>query len=228
MRKLCFILVPLLFVACTEQQPAAPDIEVAPSFDFMNGPANPGQSPVVSRFADNGFLSITDLDRGLRVRLYDTFNTFRCNDPGVPDPIWGYQDAFTSNERLKSLVRSQEVPLVVYPFPNTVQGPGLEEFCRFLEEDWLYRGWGNAHNNDNNVFWFTGTGGNNAFGVRAQGTVWDRDGNKHGLTAQDHTVVNGLCCWFFDDPVTGEPVYIPEEDEDFREIKRTRWIKITP
>ncbi len=30
MRKLCFILVPLLFVACTDSQPVAPDVEVTP------------------------------------------------------------------------------------------------------------------------------------------------------------------------------------------------------
>ena len=50
MRKLAFTLVPLLlFVACSEQPTSTPlnEAVAAPSFDFSNGPAEPGNSYII-------------------------------------------------------------------------------------------------------------------------------------------------------------------------------------
>jgi hypothetical protein len=210
--RIPLVVVLALFVAvsCDQKivEPAADQVAEAPAFNFMNGPENPGESDVY-RFKDYGTLSIIDFDQGLRVRLYDTFDTWRCGG-AADDPIWDYQDV--DGDRVKSVNQLQEVPLVVYPFPNT---PG-KDYCDFLAEDWLYRGTGVASVNDNNVFWFTGTGGQNSFITRARGTVEDRAGDLHNLNAISKVVVNGMCC--FD--------WIPLEDEDYEEINVVEWIKI--
>ena len=212
-----------LFVAvsCDQQpvEPAAEQIAEAPALNFMNGPENPGNSPVY-RFNDIGPNSVFDFAGGdwwecgpetgcLRARLYDTFDTWRCGG-AADDPIWDYQDV--DGDRLKSVNQVKEVPIVVYPYPNT---PG-KSFCDFLAEDWLYKGTGMARVNDNNVFWFTGTGGNNTYRTGVNGTVEDREGGVHQLIATNSYVVNGMCC--FD--------WIPLEDEDYREIKKIETIKI--
>ena len=56
MRKLSFILVPLSLLACSERPTptALSDAAPAPSFDFSNGPAEPGKSYIV-RSAFGGF-----------------------------------------------------------------------------------------------------------------------------------------------------------------------------
>ena len=219
MRYLRLALLPLVFAACTEQAPVAP-VEDGPAFNFMNGPENPGN---VLRFEYYGILSITDPVRGLRVRFYDTFDTWRCGG-STDDPVWAYQDTQEGEfgAVVQEVAKSQELPFVVYPWPNT---PG-KDFCQFLQEDWLFRGTGTVSLNDSNYFWFTGTGGTDAVTIRAQGVVEDAAGNKHNLTAFTHYVVNGLCCFFGYD--NGTPFYVAPEDEDYKQPVVKEWIKITP
>ena len=202
------------FVAAScDQQPAEPpaqQVVEAPAFNFMNGPENPGESPVY-RFRDYGPGSLFDFDRGLRARLYDTFAYAAAGCEGLTGiPIWDYQDV--EGDRVRSVSQVREVPIVVYPFPNT---PG-KPFCDFLAEDWLYKGTGYAHVNDNNVFWYMGTGGNNSFSVRATGTVEDRAGGLHQLNAINKYVVKGMCC--FPD--------IPLAEEDYEYINVIETIRI--
>lgn len=220
MRYLRLALVPLVFAACTEHQAPVPDVEAEPSFNFMNGPDNPGN---VLRLEAYGYLSITDPVEGLRVRFYDTFDTWRCGG-STDDPIWVYQDTQEGEfgATVQEVGTSQEVPFVVYPHPNTTGKP----FCQFLQEDWLYRGSGTVRVNDSNYFWFTGTSGTDAVTIRANGTVEDAAGNTHNLTAFTHYVATGLCCFFGYD--NGEPFYIAPEDEDWTEVLYKTWIKITP
>jgi hypothetical protein len=198
-----------MFVAVScDQQPVEPptdQVAEAPTLNFMNGPENPGESPVY-RFRDYGYGSLFDFDRGLRVRLYDTFNTVACGGD-VDYPAWDYQDV--DGDRVRSISQVREVPVVVYPFPNT---PG-KPFCNFLAEDWLYKGTGYAHINDNNVFWWMGTGGNNSFSVRVNGTVEDPAGGLHQLNAINKYVVKGMCC-FPDIPLA-------EEDYEYKSVIET-------
>ena len=210
--RIPLVVVLALFVAvsCDQKivEPAADQVAEAPAFNFMNGPENPGNSPIY-RFKEYGPNSVFDFERGLRARLYDTFDTWRCGG-AADDPLWDYQDV--DGDRVQSVNQVQEVPIVVYPFPNT---PG-KSFCDFLAEDWLYKGTGTARVNDNNVFWFTGTGGNNTFSTRVNGTVEDRTGGLHQLNATNKVVVNGMCC--FD--------WIPLEEEDYTEVVILETIKI--
>ena len=210
--RIPLVVVLALFVAvsCDQQpvEPAPDQVAEAPTFNFTNGPENPGGSDVY-RFKWYGAVSITDYEQGLRVRLFDTFDTWRCGG-ATDDPLWDYQDV--DGDRVKSVNQVQEVPLVVYPWPNNP----AKSYCDFLAEDWLYRGTGMAAINDNNVYWFTGTGGNNTFSTRANGTVEDRAGGLHQFNAISKVVVKGMCC--FD--------WIPLEDEDYREIVVVENIKI--
>jgi hypothetical protein len=210
--RISLVVVLALFVAAScDQQPVSPSgdqvVAEAPAFNFMNGPENPGNSPVY-RFKDYGTVVLYDFEQGLLLRLYDALDTWRCGG-SADDPIWDYQDV--DGDRLKSVDQVQEVPLVVYPF-NTAGKP----FCEYLAEDWLYKGTVTARANDNNVFWFTGTGGNNSFSTRVNGAVEDRVGVLHQLNAINKYVVNGMCC--FD--------WIPLEDEDFTEVNIVETIKI--
>ncbi|MGB5301879.1 MAG: hypothetical protein WBP10_18055 [Thermoanaerobaculia bacterium] len=200
-------LVSFVALSCDQQpvEPVPDQVAEAPALNFMNGPENPGNSPVY-RFRDYGYGSVFDFDRGLRVRLYDTFNTVACG--GDADyPIWDYQDV--DGDRVRSISQVREVPVVVYPFPNT---PG-KEFCDFLAEDWLYKGTGYAHINDNNVFWWMGTGGNNSFSVRVNGTVEDPEGNLHQLNAMNKYVVKGMCC--------APDIPLAEEDYEYLSVIET-------
>ncbi len=123
---------------------------------------NPAVTPVSGRLTEYGSPSTTT--EASESGCTDTFNTVACG--GEADyPQWDYQDV--DGNRVRSITQVRDVPIVVYPFPNT---PG-KPFCDFLAEDWLYRGTGFAHINDNNVFWWMGTGGNNSFSVRVNGTV---------------------------------------------------------
>jgi len=174
----------------------ADEVAPAPLLNYMNGPEMPGNSPV-ERWAGGGWISVTDPDKGLRARLYDTFNTIRCGGSADDPDWWDYQDIWSNPDGiLKSHWQANEVPIVVYPWPNT---PG-KDFCDFLAEDYLAVGTGTAVANDNNVFWFTGTGGNNSYGILVKGTVEDGDGNTYNVVGRNHYTVRGLCCEGFVDP----------------------------
>ena len=157
----------------------------------MNGPENPGNS-LVERFEWYSWLSITDYEQGIRVRLYDALNTWRC-EGDADDPLWDYQDVLKEFEvfTLRTHEHSGEIPIVVYPFPNNPD----KTFCEFLAEDWLYKGTGQARSHDNNVLWWTGTGGTNSYGWRVNGTVQDRGGNMYKVVGNTHYTVRGLCCY---------------------------------
>ena len=84
---------------------------------------------------------------------------------------------------------------------------------------------GTARVNDNNVFWFTGTGGNNSYGVRVNGIVEDPAGAMYRLTGNNHYVVRGLCC-FFDFNPDGTPFFVDPADEWVVEMSVIETIKI--
>ena len=219
----CALIVGALLAACADQTPVDPldtTETAAPSFSYLNGPGNPGNSPVY-RFEEYGYLSITDPDKGLRVRLFDALDTWRCGG-SADDPFWVSQ--YVDGDHVKNLSKSQDVPVVVYPWPEDPN----KTYCDFLAEDWLYKGTAMVQINDNNVFWFMGTGGNNTYSLRVNGAVEDDAGQMYKLTGNNKYTVKGLCCFFGYDPGTGDPYYVDPADEWMTEMSVIETISIHP
>lgn len=215
--------VPLVLLAavvafgCSEQNgPTASDSVVrAPSFDFTNGPPDPGNSVVVRTSGGFNFLTSVDPDRGLVARHYQADDAPFCGG-GTPFPDWDFQDVSHPSPLknvIKELAKASDIPLLIYPFFD-----GSKPFCDFLREDWIYRGTHTLINTDNNFFWFTGTGGTNSFGWMSEAFVWDQDGNRYRYNETQRIIVQGLCCSPFIDP----------EPEDFTRKVPVEAIKVHP
>lgn len=107
MRRLPFILLPLLVVACTDVQ--SPAIDQQPQFNFSNGPPNPGNS-VVLRGAGPAIWIGTDPARDLvsvnSLGTLDPSQSFVCSGTEGFD-ITEFQNAWSSGgKRLNAVVQN--------------------------------------------------------------------------------------------------------------------------
>ena len=229
--SLVVALVTFVAVSCDQQpvEPAAEQVAEAPAFNFMNGPLNPGNSGI-DRWNGWSWGALVDFDEGLILRLYDALDQVRCGGDTPRQEMWDIQDIWGDSFDplsppweepfpwdLISVSKIVDVPLTVHPLGHPNPGVDLDGYCEFMQDEVLAVGTGKARVNDNNVFWWTGTGGNNSYGVRVQGTVQDGDGNWYNVHGNNHYTVKGLCCVPQVDPA----------DEWIKEMSTIEWIKYT-
>ena len=186
------LLVASLAVGCTDETAptAATEAVAGPSFNFTNGPDNPGAS-IVFRFDNIGGNFLLTTDGELFVRHFQSDDIFFCGgSQGFPNwtfnDVWQFFPEFPAVFR--ELAKSGEIPVFIYPpFPGG-------DFCDFLANDWLYKGTHTLVNPDNNFFWFLGVGDQDSFGWSAHGFVEDPSGNRFRYTEEFRIIVHGPCC----------------------------------
>ena len=164
MRYLCFAVLSLLLVACTETQ--AP-IDQQPLFDFANAPE---QSGIVERGDGVWAWSWPDPKTGLRVVFGADMTEFCGGIIDFDEVHWADKVLPNEDERIVSLDVSRDIRTSVWPF--------LDFDCAlFTSVDPLASGTSTLKRTDNDL---TGTPGanTNTWGFMAHGTLaWTADGS---------------------------------------------------
>ena len=177
-RYLRLALLPLVFAACTEQQPAAPDIGVTPDFGATV------DNEVV--YAHPGRITWLDSEGDWDVLLlgYDPADDFSCHggDPNVGGiPVRQHyvtQEALFGTRYLSLAVTIGRPPIYMYTrasFPP--DDASFEVWCDYLTNDWIAAGGWTSTMVDNDVQ--VSGPGNNSFGVVETGVLWGTDGAKY-------------------------------------------------
>lgn len=166
------VLLALVSVSC-DQQPVEPQndqLSEAPAYNFMNGPELPGKAPV-SRFVmedTHYWCTSTDPARDLIATRYDPYEFFCMGNPEHPD--WAIQAV--NHSRNNYVGQGFEAPIYVYSLSDWISVP---DWCAFLDTGWLYQGTVDFRANEN----WSGDESEGHFQFKANGTVYDPDGNKH-------------------------------------------------
>lgn len=171
MRKLAFILVPLVVLAC-EREPVAPAQE-APAFDFMNNPDNGNVR--IYRVADNDFaVAWTDPRTNLRATHWS--NRFVVT-PGCGDFEGGPASRqevglFLPDDMFASQLRVNEKG------PVWIIVRDLNQAGDCFGAKLVAEGWGQAHYTDNDAFFIGPEQPNaNAWGFTGEGALTAPDGS---------------------------------------------------
>jgi hypothetical protein len=184
-----------LFVSVScDQQPSEPlgeqTVAETPGFNFMNGPEVPGKAPV-SRFVmedTHYWCTSTDPERDLIATRYDPFEFFCLGDPAHPD--WEIQTINHSRNNYSG--QGFDTPIYVYSFTDWITAP---DWCAFLDTGWLYQGTVDFRANET----WNGDESEGMFQFRANGVVYDQDGNKHSY--REHQKLNPTQGWTHEDIV---------------------------
>jgi hypothetical protein len=180
------------FVAAScDQQPAEPQLDhvtEALTLNFMNGPENPGESDVYRW--DGRFIFWTDHpDLNLATEYmyaedqgwYGTWKQYHCG--GTHDhPKWDMQESGNQENRVTMVAQRKNTPVYVYHSDELGAAYHTDEatFCEYIANEWLYKGEIDMIYTDNNSWWWLNPDAQgNPFGFRANGHVWDPDGNRY-------------------------------------------------
>jgi hypothetical protein len=173
-----------LFVAasCDQQplEPQADQIAEAPTFNFVDGPANPGNSGV-DRWVGrrHHWTDTTDPDRGLAAAHYQADDIGFCG--GSQDrPAWDMQVVEKGNGGATQNAQMRDAPIFIYDLGNlnTACDISIVSCCTFLADEYLYKGTHDATANDNS-WWDTEDQKQNVWQYKAYGVVYDRNGKKY-------------------------------------------------
>jgi len=179
MRYLRLALLPLVFAACTEQQPAAPDIAATPDLratvDNEVFYAHPGRAT----WMDNDQYAGEPWD--VFLLGYDPADDYTCNDGdgnvgGIPvRNHWVTQEALFGTRYLHLLTTIGRAPAYLYTrasFPP--DDASNDVWCDYLMNDWIAAGGWSVTQQDNDV---EASGpGINSFGVMENGVLSGADG----------------------------------------------------
>jgi len=132
-----------LFVAVScDQQPAAPQADQVaelPTLTFINGPQNPGNSPIDREFDEWCFwCATTDVEKDFYATHQSAWEYF-CN--AGPTVQWDYQEI--NNGRLIINAQTRDQPLFIYDMSDffaTYAAGDQEAWCTYLADEWLYEG----------------------------------------------------------------------------------------
>jgi len=143
-------LVALLAVSC-DQQPVGPQSEQVaelPTLSFINGPQNPGNSPIDRSFDEWCYwCATTDLVRDLYATHQNPWEYF-CN--GGPLVQWDWQEINNGKQIINAQTRGQ--PLYIFDMSDLFEAFAgeWEAFCTFVADEWLYQG---THDMNANETW---------------------------------------------------------------------------
>lgn len=135
-----------LFVAVScDQQPAAPQADQVaelPTLSFVNGPQNPGNSPIDREFDIWCYwCASTDVVRDLYATHQNPWEYF-CN--AGPTVQWDYQKINNGREIVNAQTRNQ--PLYIFDMSDLFDayaiglGGDWDSFCTFVADEWLFQG----------------------------------------------------------------------------------------
>ncbi|MCL7958347.1 MAG: hypothetical protein M8860_01740 [marine benthic group bacterium] len=189
----------VLFTAIScDQSTTAPEptaVAESPSFNFMNGPANPGEA-WIERWNGQWFFWNAHPEQNLEVEyvyaedLGQYVAGYHCG--GSQDiPRWDKQMVGNPDiAHVKMLFQDKSRPVYVYDLDaifEAFHSGDPEVFCPFMANEWLYRGEINMVYTDNNWWWNPDYA--NPFGYHGNGIVWDHDGNRYTY----HESIRGKC-----------------------------------
>ncbi len=188
MRYLRLALLPLVFAACTEQQPAAPDIGVTPDFGATATKELVYLHPGRVTWMDND--PAQDEPWDVLLLGYDPAEHGRCTDGTWPGGIpakdhyvlsmEGIPDEFSQRDH-EVLTTIGRPPLYLYlrsdfPAPDASDA----EWCAFYTDGWIAAGhWSAVLYMDNELSWEDNTPGMNVYGGTETGVLWGADGAKY-------------------------------------------------
>ncbi|MDH3479493.1 MAG: hypothetical protein OEO20_14445 [Gemmatimonadota bacterium] len=191
-----FLLLPLLFVACTDTQPLAP-IEDGPVFNWMNNPDNGNLQ--INRFMDHFAVSWTDPRNGLRAThtTYPIEDEPDCGPQELLDDLVDYQDVGVYEDDilvswLRSVYDGADLWLIIRD--ETQAGDCYGNLL-------IGQGTTRIHGTDNDVFaWYEGSTrmNNNSYGWTAHGELTTVGGEVLDYQGVYRDV------W---DPQTGMPIH---------------------
>jgi hypothetical protein len=167
MRYLCLALLPLLLVACTERQPAEPDIDIAPSF---NAQAPPAESGIVTR--GDALFALTWIDEQLGLRAVVGADVEEFCTGVVNFDLISWQDVLIAEDVNRVFERfvGHDMYTTVWDF--------LDFDCaKFTSLNPIAFGTATMRGTDNDVY-RTSVHNAHAWGLMAQGTLaWTADGS---------------------------------------------------
>lgn len=180
------LLLAALVVGCSDQNAptASTQTLLNPLFNFMNGPDNPGKSGVF-RFESVVFVASTDPDRDLLAFHFQADDWIGCGGSSgfeESDVQW-VTNPQEAHEAVKSLAQSGETPVFIYWLSDPEP-----DFCKFLAENWLYKGTHSVLVHDNDLF-VSGPGAN-SFGWSAHGTVYDPSGTRCKYSENQNALIS--------------------------------------
>lgn len=196
------VAVALLVAASCDQQPAEPPTadNGTPTFTYLNGPENPGESDVYRWSGQFIFWTGHDalnLDAEYvpAEDLGDYIGAYDCG--GSQDfPRWDMQSSGQpdmEHEHLMGLRR--DTPVYVYELDAISEAWNSGDnttFCDFMASEWLYKGEIHMVYTDNN--WWGNPDYANPFGFRANGFVVDPDGNPYNYREHVKLLCNQVTC----------------------------------
>ena len=162
--------------ACSEQSTptAATDVISGASFNFSNGPGNPGMSGVF-RFEDVFVTFTTDPNRDVLAAHFQADDAFFCGG-GSFFEFSDLQIVNNQDDVFRAVSQLVNAPLFLYEL-STFPPPGDPDECRAFAEDWLYQGTHSMVVRDNDLS--LGGKGANSFAWQGHGTVYDPSGASH-------------------------------------------------
>jgi hypothetical protein len=187
MRSLLLAAVPaavgVLLSGCADRSTTGPTLR--PSFDFTNGPANPG--PIVFRFKDVFGVFYADPVRGLSAIHGGNVVEF-CNTGGTAFQLVDIQHVLPPQEqgRIIELLKGKDLETTVWPFVNFDCG-------LFTTITPLATGVVDLVNTDNDLLVFLRDTRNvNAYGFTAQGRLTRPSGAKASFNSVMKVVWDGV------------------------------------
>jgi hypothetical protein len=177
----------LVAVSCqdTPTEPVEQPVATAPEYNFMNGPAFPGNSGM-ERFSSNETFNYTlDLDAPWLLVTYDPYEAYAgCTlDRPYLAPPWDIQEKQRETKAGIVTTRLYHGDLDVTLYDHFIWDTEYTSVCEFLVNDWLYKGTAKfvVHREWLDDLWYWNV-------ASASGVVEDRDGNQYRLNYKER------CC----------------------------------
>lgn len=192
----------LAFAACSDT-PAAPEITDSPDIStspaatpvtqtlsgFLNGPAMAGGSGVV-RIEGTTVVFSTDPARDILALHAQGDDLMFCGGSSGA-PIAEIQLVENQETFIRRLAQLKDAPIFLYRLSD----PEPDD-CTFFNENWLYKGTHSLVATDNNFDAFLNETGANAFGWKANGTVYDPEGTRCKYHEHQNAVWSPDRTWF--------------------------------
>lgn len=168
--------------ACSDStMPTSPnatdELREIPSLSFVNGPATPGESPIERGDAPWCYWCATlDAESNLYTTHQSAYDYF-CNAGPVVE--WDYQELNNGGHTIIN-AQARDKPLFIYNMTDMFEhfAAGLDIFCPFLANEWLYQGTQNMTANER----YSTDSSSWLYQMSAQGVVYDHDGTRYHFT----------------------------------------------
>jgi hypothetical protein len=143
-RSLVAAILALVIAGCQEAPTSPTADDVAPSFNFVNGPEAPGNgnSAVLRLGASFDFLTFEETGTDDLLAYHIQANDiFFCGGTGAY-PVLDIQAVQTPSGMMRGIVHLDDAPVAIYRPADFFAAffAGFDEWCEFMTNEWLYVG----------------------------------------------------------------------------------------